>query len=145
MERPKPPDIAQEYGDLQSRFLKAARPVKRQPHQKALRRVSERQLRYLPDLKIGDADLPGIETYVLFIERLKAFELAEKNALADRALTQALSLAKKLDYELPGNDGAVKFFFEANLYLERVNPGLAENSGRVIQKAWDERRFKDKQ
>ncbi len=137
---------AYEFADLQERLKRATTlPRKRGPQKnQSLRNVTDRQLNYLPVYKVQDADIPGIETFVVFLEKMKSFKLADKKTVADRYLAQALNLARKLDYELPGNDGAVKFFYEGTRYLEEVNPGLAEDAAKVIQKAWDEKRFNDK-
>lgn len=143
MERPRPPSIAQEYANLETRFKKAAIIPKRLDPQgrNKVRNVNSRDLDYLPAYRIKGADLPGIETFVLMLEKIKSFKLAEKNSSAERMLGQALNLARQLDYELPGNDGAVKFFYEGSKYIEEVNPQLAEDVARVITKAWDEKRF----
>lgn len=143
MERPRPPSIAQEYADLEIRFKRAAViPKKIDPQgRNRIRSVNTRDLNYLPTYRITGTDLPGIETFVLMLEKIKSFKLAERNSTADRLLGQALNLARQLDYELPGNDGAVKFFYEGSKYIEEVNPQLAEDVARVITKAWDEKRF----
>ncbi len=143
MERPKPPSIAQEFADLETRFKRAVVIPKKIDSQgrNRIRNVNPRDLNYLPAYRITETDLPGIETFVLMLEKIKSYKIAEKNSTAERILGHALNLARQLDYELPGNDGAVKFFYEGSRYLEEVNPQLAEDVARVITKAWDEKRF----
>lgn len=142
MERPQ----IQEYSYLQERLKRAASLTIKTPDKRGNSRFPRRvdRLDYLPTYPIQVSDTPPMEKFVLLVEKVKAYKLSEKNVTAKRLLSHSVSLARKLDEELPGNDGAVKFFYEGMQFLNETNPELAEDISRIMQKVYDEDRFDKK-
>lgn len=87
-------------------------------------------------------NLTPMESFVLLVENMRDYKVAKKNASARRLLAKSLGLARALDEQLPGHDEAVKFFYEGLEYLQSGNPYLAEDIGRIMQKVYDEDRFR---
>ncbi len=131
----------QVFVSLETRFKRAANLTSRKKPQD-IRRI--KGLNYLPAYRIDTPDLEPMETFVRFLEKVNEFKLSDKNVKANNSLSQGLALARKLEEQLPGNDGAVKLYFEAMEYLKGVNPELAGDIDRIMQKVYDEGRFRER-
>lgn len=83
------------------------------------------------------------ETFVRLVERVAEFQQATSKTRAKNILAHSAQLGRRLDEILRDNDEGVSFIVTSLSFLEIANPGLAEDVGKIIQKAWDEKRFKD--
>lgn len=139
MERPGKRE--QVFVSLETRFKRAAALTSRKKPQD-IRRI--KGLNYLPVYRIDTPDINPMEIFVRLLEKVNEFKLSDKNVKANNALSQGLALARRLEEQLPGNDGGVKLYYEAMEYLKNVNPELAGDVDRIMQKVYDEGRFRER-
>lgn len=100
---------------------------------------------FWPSKEMKVAEIAPMEMFVRFVEAVARFRGAESRTRKKNTLSYSVSLARKLDDQLPGNDEAVKFFFEGTSYIEAVNLELAEDISTIMRKVIDEKRFSERE